>query len=177
MLGDFFWLYLFIKLTAIQQAIPVGSFLGVSVILLVLYTLIIYPLSNIDKNKEKLIEEGIIKDKDQYGSGEKAWEAGFEQIIGKAYKILVWLFAITFCLGIIKTAIPTTGEAAAIYLGIKAKNSDTAKILSNLPKKYARILELSANKYVCDQAVKTFGKSLPKDLKGMCNVDTKDKDN
>lgn len=52
------------------------------------------------------------------------------------------------------TALPSTGQMAAIYLGGKVSNSDTANTLSRLPAKYATLLENKADEWLTAQLPK-----------------------
>lgn len=70
------------------------------------------------------------------------------------WKILLVLWLIEKTCNFTALFLPTTGQAAAIYLGATAIKSDTAQVLSNLPVKYATLLENKADEWLEGQIQK-----------------------
>ena len=172
MFGDAFWIYLFIKLNDIREFIDFLGFSGfwlcfVALVISGVLKMINWPPDLYNKIAN-LRREG---NKDEAEQLECAYIA---QVWGAAgRKMFIVCLIILAILGF-KSALPTLNQAAAIYLGVQAKNSETVKTLGRLPNKYAKILEMSADKYVCQQARKIYGKNMPKDIKEMCNVKSSD---
>ncbi len=178
-MSDAFWIYLFVKLDDIKHMLTGPGMTLLSLILLAIYALIIYPISTGKKHEDEIKAEQIEK----YGKTHKVdtediWARGVSKVILKC--LIIWICVMMLEVGLngLAVLLPSTGQAAAIYLGVQAKNSETVQTLSKLPSKYAKILEYQADRYVCDTAVKTFGKdNLPNDIKEMCNVKDKKDDN
>lgn len=64
------------------------------------------------------------------------------------------IFVLESFLTVAATALPSTGQMAAIYLGSKAVESETADVLARLPAKYATLLESKADEWLSAQLPK-----------------------
>jgi hypothetical protein len=163
MSSDTLWMYLFVKLNDIRDMLDGPGMSIISLLLIAVYVFAIYPAVNLDRLKEKYIskyEEEPSED-DIYGYCVK-------KVATKALVLWVSIFILEVGMNITATLLPSTGQAAAIYIGVSAKNSDTAKTLAKLPDKYAKILEMKANKYLCDNAKEMFGDNIPVDMQDIC---------
>ena len=167
MWSDAVLLYLFVKLDTIAKI--VGEISGIIILLsMVIYLitslvkinalpiLIAKKIDDLTREKKKTEKAAVIR-KHIVDS----WLSGL--------KPLCVAVLISWCFHIMALMLPSSGQVAAIYLGVQAKHSEMAKILGKLPVKYARMLELSANKYVCKQAKSLYGNNLPTDFIDMCN--------
>lgn len=171
MWNDAILLYLFVKLGTIAKI--VGEISGI----IILLSMVIYLITSLVKintlpvlvarkvddltRENKKAEKAAVLRKHVVDS----WLSGLKPLC--AAVLIGW------CFHFMSLMLPSSGQVAAIYLGVQAKHSETAKILGRLPAKYARMIELSANKYVCEQAKSLYGKNLPVDFFEMCNPKTK----
>ena len=179
-MSDTFWIYLFIKLNDIKTMIRGCGLTLLTFITLAIYTFILYPVGH----KEELIDEKVNeknKAKGPKSDSNNAYTAEdfsmidvYDRAIGRTImkSLTIFLIAMFIEVGMNGVAylMPSTGQAAAIYLGVKAKQSDTIDTLSKLPPKFAKILEMQATKYVCDTAKETFGDNIPIDISDMCGI-------
>jgi hypothetical protein len=87
-------------------------------------------------------------------------------------RLCIAAFVYQFVFGALLAAVPSTGQMAAIYLGGKASQSETADTLSRLPSKYASILEAKADEWlsqqdigsIADKAVEVVGEKVAEKL-------------
>ena len=70
------------------------------------------------------------------------------EYIKKYSKYITITASFAFFLGFVNTLIPTTERAALMVVGAKVIDSNTTSILSNIPEKYAKILEQKADAYM-----------------------------
>jgi len=167
MFSDVIWLYLFVKLNEIRNLFDGYGISAISILIIFVIICAYYPLKNAQIIKEKLEENSS----NEYEiDGSDIWQEGFKEAFPKYFKIWIVIFCFEMCLNMLGTFIPSTQQAAVIYFGVQAKNSETVNILSKLPSKYARIVEMQVNKYMCDTAKESFGQNLPIDIQEMCGI-------
>lgn len=76
----------------------------------------------------------------------------FLKYYGKRFAVVfVLLVGIQIGFNLACTLLPSTGQMAAIYLGGKAAESNTADILAKLPGKYAMLLDSKADEWLSEQ--------------------------
>lgn len=132
---DYWIIYLFVKLDDIRSALEPNGGLVFSSIMLVL---LIFGLKIITSEHD-----------DE--------EACRDALRSRSFKLSVYAFVFslvfTFIINIAIAFTPSTGQMAAIYLGGKATQSETAEILSRLPEKYAKIIESKADQWLAEQDI------------------------
>ena len=145
---DYFILYLFFKLTDL-----ISAFKAASIALLVFGTLVLVvkfffldvSIDLVDKKEELKKKHPSIP---KYDLHDIALWANINEKLPSLTKKLKRLFYIgVACLAFCQV-LPTTGQLAAIYLGVQAKHSEAFNILSHLPKKYAAMLEKEADAFI-----------------------------
>jgi hypothetical protein len=124
-------LYLFVKLDDIR--VYLSNDYGLTLLFIVLSLLIVLGyLAAIDASNEEVLEFT--------GKHIKKFIVGF-----------LLVFSTQFTFNVIATVLPSTGQMAAIYLGGRTVESNTASILAELPEKYATLLSNKADEWVASQ--------------------------
>lgn len=118
------WLYLLLQLDSIKSFVD-GLWVFFA-ILLVCFTAVMLFVA--------IIDEGIER-------------------VRPYFKYLIGPFIATMFFGFVNMTLPTTERAALIVVGAKVIDSNTTSILTNIPEKYAKILEAKAQKYM-DETLK-----------------------
>ena len=118
------WLYLLLQLDSIKSF--VDGLQLFFVILLVCFTSVMLFVAAIDEGIER---------------------------VRPYFKYLIGLLTAAMFFSFVNMTLPTTERAALIVVGAKVIDSNTTSILTNIPEKYAKILEAKAQKYM-DETLK-----------------------